>query len=120
MITKNLNKLTLDNTDFRRVLITNSHSQLVLMCINPGEEIGEEEHDLDQILYFVAGSGKAVFEGREEEFAAGDVANVPATTKHNFINTGEVPLKLFTIYSPPEHENATVHKTKAEADAAEH
>jgi mannose-6-phosphate isomerase-like protein (cupin superfamily) len=61
-----------------------------------------------------------VLEGREEELVAGDIVNVPANTKHNFINTGDVPLKLFTIYSPPEHQSTTVHKTKAEADAAEH
>lgn len=120
MISKNLLQQTLDNTDFRRVVLTNKHSQLVMMSLLPGEEIGEETHDLDQILYFVAGSGTAVFDGEEYEFNAGDVANVPAGLKHNFINTGTEPLKLFTVYSPPEHPDGTVHKTKAEADAAEH
>ncbi|HMQ02049.1 MAG TPA: cupin domain-containing protein [Candidatus Doudnabacteria bacterium] len=120
MISKNILQQTLDNTDFRRVVFTNEHSQLVLMNLLPGEEIGEETHDLDQMLYFVSGSGKAVFDGEEYEFAAGDVANVPAGLKHNFINSGSEPIKLFTVYSPPEHPDGTVHQTKAEADAAEH
>lgn len=121
MLYQNIKQLAKENNDFRRVVFTNKHSQLVLMSLKPGEEIGLEVHDqLDQILYFIEGSGKAVLAGQEMEFTAGDVANVPAGIEHNFINTGTGPLKLFTIYSPPEHEDGTVHQTKAEADAAEH
>lgn len=110
-----------ENTDFRRVLMTGSFSQIVVMSIAEGEEIGEEVHDdVDQTLVFVAGSGKAVIEGEAAPVTPGDLVFVPAGTLHNFVNDGGEPLKLWTLYAPPEHPDGTIHVTKAEADAAEH
>jgi mannose-6-phosphate isomerase-like protein (cupin superfamily) len=105
--------------DFRRVLWTGEHTQLVIMTIPPGGEIGEEVHDVDQILTFVSGTGKAVVSGSEKNVAQGDLVVVPAGTKHNFLNTGENPLILYTVYGPPEHADGAVHTTKEEADEAE-
>ncbi|SEL88531.1 Mannose-6-phosphate isomerase, cupin superfamily [Blastococcus sp. DSM 46786] len=106
--------------DFRRVLWTGKNTQLVIMTIPPGGEIGEETHeDIDQILTFVSGVGKAVVSGSEKNVAQGDLVVVPAGTKHNFLNTGENPLVLYTVYGPPEHADGAVHKTKEEADEAE-
>ena len=106
--------------DFRRVLWTGEHSQLVIMTIPPGGEIGEEVHpDTDQILTFVSGTGKATVSGAEKNVAAGDLVVVPAGLKHNFVNTGPNPLILYTVYGPPEHADGAVHKTKEEADEAE-
>ena len=106
--------------DFRRVLWTGEHTQLVIMTIPPGGEIGEEVHDEnDQILSFVSGIGKAVVSGRERKAKAGDVVVVPAGKKHNFLNEGPNPLVLYTVYGPPDHADGAVHKTKEEADALE-
>ncbi|TYP90372.1 cupin domain-containing protein [Blastococcus xanthinilyticus] len=106
--------------DFRRVLWTGKNTQLVIMTIPPGGEIGEETHeDIDQILTFVSGVGKAVISGSEKNVAQGDLVVVPAGTKHNFLNTGQNPLVLYTVYGPPEHADGAVHKTKEEADEAE-
>ena len=106
--------------DFRRVLWTGEHSQLVIMTIPPGGEIGEEVHeDVDQILTFVSGTGKAVVGGAEKNVAQGDLVVVPAGKKHNFLNTGPNPLILYTVYGPPEHAEGAVHKTKEQADAME-
>ena len=106
--------------DFRRVLWTGEHSQLVVMTIPPGGEIGEEVHpDTDQILTFVSGTGKAIVSGTEKNVASGDLVVVPAGLKHNFVNTGPNPLILYTVYGPPEHAEGAVHKTKEEADALE-
>jgi mannose-6-phosphate isomerase-like protein (cupin superfamily) len=106
--------------DFRRVLWTGKHSQLVIMTIPPGGEIGEEVHDgIDQILTFVSGTGEARVSGRTKKVAAGDLVVVPAGTKHNFVNTGPNPLVLYTVYGPPEHADGAVHHTKEEADEAE-
>ncbi|MFC8191468.1 cupin domain-containing protein [Cellulomonas sp. NPDC057328] len=108
------------SADFRRVLWTGQHTQLVVMTIPPGGEIGEEVHeDIDQILTFVSGTGKAIVSGREKNVAQGDLVVVPAGKKHNFVNTGENPLILYTVYGPPEHADGAVHATKEEADAAE-
>jgi mannose-6-phosphate isomerase-like protein (cupin superfamily) len=107
------------HADFRRVLWTGKHSQLVIMTIPPDGEIGEEVHEVDQILTFVSGVGRAKVGGREKGVAQGDLVAVPAGTKHNFINTGPNPLVLYTVYSPPEHADGTVHRTKEEADRAE-
>jgi mannose-6-phosphate isomerase-like protein (cupin superfamily) len=110
-----------ENTDFRRVLTTGSFSQIVVMSIETGSEIGEEVHDdVDQTLVFVSGEGDAVLEGEREPVTPGHLVFVPAGTRHNFVNTGSEPLKLWTIYAPPEHPDGTVHATKDEADAAEH
>ncbi|MFY1633811.1 cupin domain-containing protein [Solwaraspora sp. WMMB335] len=106
--------------DFRRVLWTGAHSQLVIMTIPPGGEIGEEVHDhVDQILTFVSGVGAAEVAGERREVAQGDLVVVPAGTKHNFVNTGPNPLVLYTVYGPAEHADGVVHRTKEEADAAE-
>jgi mannose-6-phosphate isomerase-like protein (cupin superfamily) len=116
---RNIAELARKNTDFRRVLLTQEHSQLVLMSIEPGDEIGEETHEVDQILIFVEGEGQAILDGKHSDIGPNALVEVPAGTLHNFINRGEHALKLFTIYAPPEEEPDTVHKTKAEAEAAE-
>ncbi|MBQ1051771.1 cupin domain-containing protein [Verrucosispora sp. WMMD703] len=106
--------------DFRRVLWTGNHTQLVIMTIPPGGEIGEEVHeDIDQILTFVSGTGEARVAGEKREVVQGDLVVVPAGTRHNFVNTGPNPLVLYTVYGPPEHADQAVHRTKEEADAAE-
>ncbi|WP_326560698.1 cupin domain-containing protein [Micromonospora sp. NBC_01796] len=106
--------------DFRQVLWTGEHTQLVIMTIPAGGEIGEEVHeDTDQILTFVSGTGEARVAGRTKAVAQGDLVVVPAGTKHNFVNTGPNPLVLYTVYGPPEHADKAVHRTKEEADAAE-
>lgn len=108
------------NTNFRTVIQTGQHSQVVLMCIKPGEDIGDEVHeDVDQVLVFVSGVGKAVVSGEEYAIASEMLVHVPAGTRHNFINTGSEDLRLFTIYAPPEHADGTIHVTKADAIAAE-
>ena len=108
------------SADFRRVLWTGEHAQLVIMTIPPGGEIGEETHpDIDQILSFVSGTGEAIISGEKRKVAQGDLVAVPAGRKHNFVNTGDNPLILYTVYAPPEHTDGAVHATKAEADAAE-
>jgi mannose-6-phosphate isomerase-like protein (cupin superfamily) len=112
-------QLTRDNTDFRRVVLTEKHSQVVLMSVEPGDDIGEETHKVDQVLVFVAGSGEAVLNGEKSQIGANRMVVVPAGTKHNFINTGSEPLKLYTVYAPPEEPEGLVHKDKAEAEAWE-
>lgn len=108
------------SADFRRVLWTGRHTQLVIMTIPPGGEIGDEVHkDTDQILTFVSGSGEADVAGQIRQVAQGDIVVVPAGTRHNFRNTGVNALVLYTVYGPPEHAEGTVHATKDEADAAE-
>lgn len=106
--------------DFRRVLWTGKHTQLVIMTIPPGGEIGEEVHeDTDQILTFVSGLGEAIVSGQTRKVAQGDLVVVPAGRTHNFVNTGENPLILYTVYGPPDHADGAVHATKEEADALE-
>jgi mannose-6-phosphate isomerase-like protein (cupin superfamily) len=108
------------SADFRRVLWTGEHSQLVIMTIPPDGEIGEEVHeDTDQVLSFVSGVGEARVGGQKKKVAPGTLVAVPAGTKHNFVNTGPNPLVLYTVYGPPEHAAKAVHKTKEEADEAE-
>ena len=108
-----------ESADFRRVLWTGEHTQLVIMTIQPGGEIGEEVHEVDQILTFVSGTGEAKISGSTKQVAQGDLVVVPAGKKHNFLNTGENPLILYTVYGPPEHADGAVHKTKEEADELE-
>lgn len=116
-----INTLTQANEAFRDEVLTGELSQLVLMTIQPGDDIGEEAHvGHDQILFFVSGQGEAVIDGQRSAVGPNDLAFVPSGAMHNFINTGSEPLKLWTIYSPPEHTPGTRHDTKAEADAAEH
>ena len=115
----NLESETLKNTDFRRVLYTGKHSQLVLMCLAPGEEIGMEVHGhIDQFFRFEKGEGKVFIDGNAYKVKDGSGAIVPAGAQHNVVNTSKnMPLKLYTIYSPPEHIDRTVRKTKADAIA---
>ena len=108
------------SADFRRVLWTGEHTQLVIMTIQPGGEIGLETHEEnDQILTFVSGVAEARVGGETRSVASGDLVVVPAGTEHNFVNTGGNPLVLFTVYGPPDHADGVVHATKEEADAAE-
>ncbi|MGE5555024.1 MAG: cupin domain-containing protein [Methanocella sp.] len=112
-----IEKETVNNTDFRRVLYTGKYSQLVLMSLKAGEEIGEETHDdVDQFFRFEEGEGKVVIDGVEHTVGDGSAVIVPAGAKHNVINTSrESALKLYTIYSPPEHQDQTIRHTKQEA-----
>ena len=116
-----IEKKSLENHFFREVLFTGPHSQLVVMALNPGEEIGQETHpDTDQFIRVEAGSGKAILDGQEYPLADGSALVIPAGTEHNVVNTSATePLKLYTVYTPPEHPDGTTHKTKAEADAYE-
>ena len=117
-----IEKQTLENTYFREVLFTGKHSQLVVMCLHVGEEIGDEVHpNVDQFFRIEQGEAKFVLNENEEHLVReGDAVVVPAQTYHNVINTSKtIELKLYTIYSPPNHPAGTVHKTKAEADIAE-
>jgi mannose-6-phosphate isomerase-like protein (cupin superfamily) len=108
------------NDAFRRVLHTTGHAQLVLMTLQPGEDIGAEVHEHnDQILTFVEGRVRAEVAGQTEEVGPGDVVVVPAGTQHNFTNVGDDAVRLCTLYSPPDHAPDTVHQTKAEAEKAE-
>jgi mannose-6-phosphate isomerase-like protein (cupin superfamily) len=115
----NIEKETLANNNFRHVLYTGKHSQLVLMNLKPGEEIGEEVHrTIDQFFRFEKGEGVVSIDGVKHKVADGDAVIVPAGAKHNVTNTSKTAeLKLYTIYSPPEHIDGTVRKTKAEAIA---
>lgn len=116
---QNIFQLTGDNSYFRQEILTGEHSQLVLMSVEPGEDIGEETHAVDQVLVFVSGQGEAVLDGERSPIGPNSLVVVPAGTLHNFVNTGQEPLKLFTIYAPPEEEPGTLHHTRAEAMAAE-
>jgi mannose-6-phosphate isomerase-like protein (cupin superfamily) len=116
----NIEELTRANTYFRQVLYTGLHAQLVLMTLKPGEEIVMEVHaTVDQFFRFEVGQGKVTIAGVDYAVKDGDVAIVPAGNMHNVVNTGSGDLKLYTIYSPPNHPDGTVHKTKAEAAVAE-
>ena len=116
----NIEKLSLENEDFREVLYTAKNSQLVVMSLKPNEDIGEEVHQLDQFIRCEAGTGKAILDDVEHEISDGFVVVVPAGTKHNIINTSsEKELKLYTLYSPPNHKDGTIHATKADAEADE-
>lgn len=110
----NIEEETLKNEDYRRVLYTAKNSQLVLMCIKPGDEIGEETHDLDQFIRIEQGSATLHMDGVEHAVEDDFAFIIPAGTRHNVINTGTADLKLYSIYSPPEHKDGTVHSTKAD------
>lgn len=112
-----IEKETLSNTDFRRVLYTGKHSQLVLMSLKPGEEIGAETHDhVDQFFRFEQGEGKVSIDGNGYNVTDGDAVVVPAGAEHNVVNTSKTKhLKLYTIYSPPEHQDKVIRHTKADA-----
>lgn len=118
--TTNIEQDTLENEHFRKVLYTSAYMQLVVMSVAAGDDIGEEIHGQDQFIRVEEGEGKAVLDGAEHPLTDGMVVVIPAGTKHNIINTSSSDaLKLYTIYAPPHHEDGTVHKTKAEAEAAE-
>lgn len=114
----NIEEDSLNNDNFRKVIFTAPHCQLVLMSLLPGEEIGTETHsDVDQFFRIEKGEGKVIINGEEHSISDGFAIVVPAGVEHNVINTGAEPLKLYTIYSPPNHRDGIVHKTKAEAEA---
>ena len=117
-----IEKETLENSNFRKVIYTGKHAQLVVMSLAPGEEIGLEVHpEVDQFFRIEKGSAKVVIDGDEQVVGQDFVIVVPAGSEHNVINVSqEEELKLYTIYSPPNHPDGTIHKTKVEADAAEH
>lgn len=120
----NIEEETLNNTNFRKVLYTGAHAQLVVMHLNPSEDIGEEVHETtDQFIRVEKGSAKAILNGEEHALSDGFVIIIPAGTKHNVINTSSSePLKLYTIYSPSHHKDGVIHKTKqdAENDTSDH
>ena len=116
----NIERVTVANEDFRRVLYTGEHLQLVLMTLPPGCDIGEEVHeDRDQFFRVEAGKGEVRIDGKSSPIEDDDAIIVPAGARHNIVNTGDEPLRFYTIYGPPEHRDGTVHRTKAEADASE-
>lgn len=110
-----IEKETKDNNNFRKVLYTSKNSQLVVMCIQPGDEIGEEVHDLDQFIRIEDGKAKAILNDVEYEIEDDYAVVIPAGVKHNVVNTGDEPLKLYTVYSPPEHRDGVVHVTREQA-----
>lgn len=115
-----IEKETKSNENFRKVLFTAPHSQLVVMSLDPGEDIGMEVHDdVDQFIRLEKGDGKAVLDGTEYMIEDDWAVVIPAGTEHNIINIGKKPMKLYTIYTPPEHPDGTIHKTKEEAMKAE-
>jgi mannose-6-phosphate isomerase-like protein (cupin superfamily) len=116
-----IEKRSLENNYFREVLFTGPHSQLVVMALQPGEDIGQETHpDTDQFIRVEAGDGKAILDGEEYALADGSALVIPAGAEHNVTNTSSTePLKLYTVYTPPEHPDGTIHKTKAEAEEYE-
>ena len=113
-------ELTRRNTFFREVIATGPKSQVVVMCLSPGGEIGLETHtELDQVLVIVEGTGSVILDGKTSAIAPGTLIQVSAGTEHNVTNTGTTPMRLYTVYAPPAHLPGTVHKTKAEADRDE-
>ena len=114
---QNIDSVTVKNDAFRQVLYTAKNCQLVVMALKPREEIGAEVHDLDQFFRVEAGTGEAVLDGVRTALSAGSALLVPAGANHNIINTGSVPLKLYTIYAPPEHRDGVIHRTRADAEA---
>lgn len=114
---QNIEKIAEKNQDFRQVLYTAKNCQLVVMSLKAKEEIGMEVHKLDQFFRVEEGNGEAVLDGVRTAISAGFAVLVPAGTNHNIINTGEGPLKLYTLYAPPNHRDGVVHRTRAEAEA---
>jgi mannose-6-phosphate isomerase-like protein (cupin superfamily) len=113
----NIQQLSLENSYFRKVLYTTKNSQLVIMSLQPKEEIGEETHPLDQTITIVEGNGKAVLDGVETSVMNGSIVIVPKGTKHNIVNTSEDhDLKLYTLYTPPDHKDGLIHETKEDAE----
>ncbi len=116
---EDIEELTEENSDYRRVLYTGKHLQLVVMSLEPGEEIGEEVHeDADQFFRVEKGKGEVWIDGNRTKIKGDDAIVVPAGARHNVVNTGHKPLKLYTLYSPPEHRDGLKAKTKTDADAS--
>jgi mannose-6-phosphate isomerase-like protein (cupin superfamily) len=116
----NIEKITLENDNFRKVLYTGRNLQLVLMSLEVGEEIGMETHENnDQFFRFESGEGKCIIDNNDYHVAEGDAILVPAGAKHNVINTGTTAFKMYTIYGPPNHEDGTLRKTKKDAERRE-
>lgn len=115
----NIESESLKNDYFRKVLYTAKNSQLVVMSLRPGEEIGSEVHQLDQFIRCESGQGQAILDGVEHIISDGFAVVVPAGAEHNIINTGEAAMKLYTVYSPPNHRDGVIHKTKPEAETDE-
>jgi mannose-6-phosphate isomerase-like protein (cupin superfamily) len=113
----NIEHLTQQNTDFRQVIYTGQHTQLVLMSLLPGEEIGEEIHEIvDQFFRVESGEGKLIANGTQYPLKDGDAVVIPAGSLHNIINVSQnQPLKLYTLYCPPHHKSGVIHRTKSEA-----
>jgi len=114
---QDIESLAIRNADFRQVLYTAKHCQLVVMALQPGEEIGSEVHKLDQFFRVEDGTGEAVLDGVRTAIRAGFAVVVPAGATHNIVNTGSAPLKLYTLYAPPNHRDGVVHHTRAEAES---
>jgi mannose-6-phosphate isomerase-like protein (cupin superfamily) len=114
---QDIESIAIKNEDFRQVLYTAKHCQLVVMALKPQGEIGAEVHKLDQFFRVEEGSGEAVLDGIRTSIKAGFAVVVPAGTNHNIINTGSVPLKLYTLYAPPNHRDGVIHHTRADAEA---
>jgi mannose-6-phosphate isomerase-like protein (cupin superfamily) len=116
----NIEKLARENENFRKVLYTAHNSQLVLMSLKPGEDIGEEVHHLDQFIRCESGEGKAILDGVAHAITDGSAVVVPSGARHNIVNTSsDKPLRLYTVYSPPNHRDGIVHATKASAEGDE-
>jgi mannose-6-phosphate isomerase-like protein (cupin superfamily) len=113
---KDIESIAIKNDEFRQVLYTAKHCQLVVMALKPKEEIGAEVHKLDQFFRVEEGTGEAVLDGLRTPIHAGYAVVVPAGTNHNIINTGSGPLKLYTLYSPPNHRDGVIHHTRTDAD----
>ena len=114
---QDIESLTVNNDNFRRVLYTAKNCQLVLMSLKPGEEIGAEVHTLDQFFRVEEGTGEAVLDDTRTKIRSGFAVLVPAGTNHNIINTGSVPMKIYTLYAPPNHRDGVVHHTRDDAEA---
>jgi mannose-6-phosphate isomerase-like protein (cupin superfamily) len=116
---RSIEKAAQQNATFRTVLYTAKNCQLVVMSLKPGEDIGEEVHQLDQLLRVEEGEGKAVLDGIQHKIKPGFAILVPAGTRHNIINSPSGPMKLYTLYAPPNHRDGVVHATKADAEVDE-
>ena len=116
---KDILKTVHDNTFYQKEVYLDEICQIVMMNIQPGDEIGEETHDADQTTFFVAGEGQAVLDGKKTKVTPNHLLVIPKGTKHNIVNQGQQPLKLFSVYSPPAEDHGVAHKTKADAEAAE-
>ncbi len=114
---ENIESMAVKNEDFRRVLYTAKNCQLVVMALKPQEEIGAEVHTLDQFFRVEEGTGEAILDGVKTAIEAGFAIIVPAGAHHNIINTGTGPLKLYTLYAPPNHRDGVVHHTRKDAEA---